>query len=426
MEKIDELVVLAYAPTGLGHLRVTNALFEAKPIDAHVAFLSSHEHAASSLHRISSIHPLTRSFMEWTQNGWREELFTRIYTRLLSARTSELHTQLEAILAQYPEPPKRLTFVSTHFSLAHQLVELKEHLREKLKVEARLVVVVTDDSPQKVWLVPGADMIVVPSEVTKHALLQYARKLKQGTPKIEVNPYPLDPRLALELSSDDLKEREKQVDPESRHKIRVLAPVSGAAVGLTFSASLTHELRKISPRFQFSVVSRESAHTKSFLKKMSARRGVFVHASPSDREVVRLYNSVITKKVYAYEFTKPSEQAFKALLSTEERGGVIMLFTSPVGRQEYDNLAYLAREGLIPDHGMHEKLLIASVGNANPPEEIMATAGCWRGVRIPSDPREAADFVNWCLAKGVFSRMLTCTNHKSRQSHGAAAFWKLL
>ncbi|RJR29023.1 hypothetical protein C4564_03615 [Candidatus Microgenomates bacterium] len=426
MEQVQNLVVLAYAPTGLGHLRVTNALFEARPMGTHVAFLSSHERAASSLHRLTSIHPITRSFMEWTQNGWREEFFTRVYRHLLASRTQELHTQLEAILAQYPTPPKRLVFVSTHFSLAHQLSSLKKHLEKKTKVEASLVVVVTDDSPQKMWLVPEADLIVVPSEETKHALSVYARALGQGTPEIKANPYPINPRLSNKLNRSEALERAKQVDFNSKHRIRVLVPVSGAAVGLEFSANFTRGLRKLSKRFRFSVVSRQSVHTKVFLKKMSHRRGFYVHASENDRNVVRLYDEVLSKNVFAFELTKPSEQAFKALLAPAQKGGVVMLLTRPVGRQEYDNLAFLHRKGLIPSHEMHEKLRIAAIGNGRAPEDILKAAICWRGVRIPDAPMEAANFVYWCLREGIFAKMLECGSHNGKESAGAQKFWTLL
>jgi hypothetical protein len=59
------------------------------------------------------------------------------------------------------------------------------------------------------------------------------------------------------------------------------------------------------------------------------------------------------------------------------------------------------------------------------------TPALWRGVRLPSDPVEAAHFIDWCMKEGIFSQMLSCrATPQSWDSHanemgwsGAATFW---
>ena len=81
---------------------------------------------------------------------------------------------------------------------------------------------------------------------------------------------------------------------------------------------------------------------------MAGKAWVDLRVGKQDREVVDHYDVLLEKKIISLEVTKPSEQAFKGLLGTQSRGGVILLFSQPVGSQEYDNLDFLVRHSLVP------------------------------------------------------------------------------
>jgi hypothetical protein len=100
----------------------------------------------------------------------------------------------------------------------------------------------------------------------------------------------------------------------------------------------------------------------------------------------------------ALEVSKPSEQTIKALADPKKVGGSILLFTEPVGRQEYDNLDFLAKHHLIPTD--KEMLLLCDQTQSNQVREI---AQKWRGIMLPYNAKEAAHFTAHCLATGIFS-----------------------
>jgi hypothetical protein len=135
--------------------------------------------------------------------------------------------------------------------------------------------------------------------------------------------------------------------------------------------------------------------------------------------------------------TKPSEQAFKALLGTQTRGGLILLFSEPVGSQEYDNLDFLVRHFLVPSKETNAELWEMAGNNASIDPtlrtRLLEESRTWRGVRIPNDPQQAADLIRWMLTSGMFTRMLEGNKVlKVRDeysgilgSNGVAEFWDL-
>lgn len=432
----SSLVILAYASAGLGHLRVTNALRSGlsamrrdEPQLASPVLLASKDASVTRIHRIMSVHPVLRSIMEWTQRGWFEDVFTVLYSRQLRRNTQAFHEQISSILAQQKTLPKSLIFVATHFGQAHQLASLKPHLERELGIKAKLIVCVTDDSPQHMWYVAGADLIVVPSFKTKAALRQYSRQKNLANVQVQVAPYPISPFLAEPMKAHEARVRKLQATPGSTAKIRISMPVSGAAVGLNYSFKLLTALRSKSKRFVFYIVSRSSMHTNPFLARVRPRKGVHVYASRQDQEVVQLYDKVFGSQVLGFEVTKPSEQAFKALCSCKQRGGAIMLFTEPVGRQEYDNLDFLARHNLIPETQEQINLWSGQIDN-----KLLAKARFWRGIRLPKNPEEAADFIEWCLENKIFSRMMTCKPKPAKDdphvgelgTDGVRRFWQMV
>jgi hypothetical protein len=65
-------------------------------------------------------------------------------------------------------------------------------------------------------------------------------------------------------------------------------------------------------------------------------------------------------------------------------GGSIMLFTSPVGRQEFENIDFLERNDLLPN-----SLRIAAP----------------RAIKLSKNPEVAAEFILWALDSGLFAKM---------------------
>jgi hypothetical protein len=150
----------------------------------------------------------------------------------------------------------------------------------------------------------------------------------------------------------------------------------------------------------------------------------FVKLYPSrhDRKVVELYERLYQKQVISLEVTKPSEQAFKALINPHKIGGPVLLFSMPLGRQEWDNLAFLMRHNLIAQKEQKEFLWEKARGNEHISKEqealfLRGQVKHWRALELPQDPKEAATFIQWCLVEGIFARMMEYPlkiNRKSR------------
>jgi len=402
------LVLFATAPTGLGHLRVTQALRGGLPPAATPVLLGANDRVWDSLHRITSLHPLARTAFEWIQHGKQQDAITAAYRGYLKLTAPMYLGTISQIVHQQIDRPKVILAVATHYGLAHQLAALKERVWSELQVRLVVAVQVTDDSPQDIWFVPGADLIFVPSQRTRTVLLRYVHELGLAAPPFVVAPYPVSPVLAERLSPRALAWRQAQLDPGSEKPIVVSLPVSGAAVGLGFSMKLMDALHRRSGRFVFEVVSRNNAFTFPFLTRVLQRGFARVQASPDDREVVRAYERAYQSTVISLEVTKPSEQAFKALLTPDLRGGSILLFTPPVGRQEYDNLDFLRRHHLMPEGRVQEALVRMARDGASlerEGKEILEAARSWRALRLPRSAAAAAKFITWALDQRLLMQM---------------------
>ncbi|MFW5703959.1 MAG: hypothetical protein ACOCXQ_03910 [Patescibacteria group bacterium] len=405
------VIVFTYAPAGLGHLRVTDALYAGLPEGSAPLLLGSRATAIKVIHRIVSVHYLFRRLFEWGQSGSFQHLFTTVYKSLIKSQKNELYDQINTLLDQRIELPEKVLIVGTHFGLAHQAAALKKRIERERKVQVFLAVQVTDDSPQYIWYVPEADLTIVPSEYTKEQMLAYGKRVGHKPIPIEVTAYPVSPLLTERLTPQQFHEREHQLDPESRSQVHVSIPISGAAVQLQYFTKLVDALYRSSHRYIFHVVTRSAPYTLPFLKDMIERPYVKLYVSPHDREVVDMYEEVFQKHKISLEVTKPSEQAFKALVSTRQRGGTILLFSEPVGRQEYDNIDFLRRHGLIPNLTEQRYLWEAAperrqLRDTQAGRDIWEKALNWRGVELPKQAAESACFIRWCLEQGVFTRMM--------------------
>lgn len=432
----DTLLVLTYAPAGLGHLRIMDALYDGLPKTVNPVVLGSLDKSIQTIHRITSIHPIARAAFEWGQSGPLAYQFNRFYRYTLRAQTGVVYNEFVRLIDERLDPPKKILVVSTHFGLAHKLAEIKGKLEKEKNVRIVLVVFVSDDTFQHIWYVDGADLLVVASNFIKRKYEAYGKRLGKNVP-IEVISYPLNPLRAKPLSARELAGKRCQLDVKSREPIGIAIPISGAAVGTLYFTHLIAALRKKSERFQFHIVSKDAPFTRMFLRGQERKRGVFLHAGKQDREVVDLYDTLLEQEVISLEVTKPSEQAFKALLGTRARGGVIILFSDPVGQQEFDNLDFLERHKLIPTKAENIRLWdIAASGirmDSGVLANLMKECATWRGVRLPKGSQRSADFIGWMLSTGLFARMFAANlntrvrDEKTRTlgPNGVEEFWEL-
>jgi len=431
-EEKSLVVVFAYVAAGLGHLRITDALLNGLPDEVDPLLFAPEDPMTSFFHRLTSVNSMAKSIFEWSQNGKPEELYTKFLRWFLRSNTDRLYNELSLVYAQRTSLPKTVLIVSTHFGMALQFVAIKKKFEQEKHVKLIIVMQVTDDSPQKLWYVPGIDMTFVPSEKTKKALLDYGRKSKLPDVPMEVFPYPVDPLMEANLSEVEFEERVKQMDPESKCLIHLAVPVSGAAVGMTFLTHMVDELYDLSDRFTFHIISKSTPYTQDFLKDMINRPFVKFEVSFSSREIIDKYEDLYKNNVISLEMTKPSEQSFKSLFCPKQKGGSILLFSEPVGRQEFDNLDFLRKHHLIPSksetdqlwHEAEQGLVIDGGG-----QWILEKAKQWRGLILPQGSKKAASFIWWCLQQGVLKTMVknhVCPKEVSNElgSDGVARFWQ--
>lgn len=431
LHKKSMVIIFAFAPAGLGHLRVTDALYEGLPPEVSPLLLGSHDTFITFFHRVMSVHPVTRSIFEWVQRGRPENLFTYLYRSLLRTNTNSIYKQIETILEQRLEIPKTILVVATHFGLAHQLAVIKNKLSKK-DIRMILAVQVTDDSPQAIWYVEGADVIYVPSEITKQKLIRYGRRSQLSPVQFVVNPYPVSPLLSEDLSEYHYEERVAQLNPASKASIHIAVPVSGAAVGTEFTTKLVQELYMKIPRVRFHIIAKEAPYIQKFRADISPHKYIQWYSFMQDRDVVNEYERLYNNEVISLEITKPSEQAFKALLKPHQKGGSILLFSHAVGRQEYDNVDFLRRNCLIPSSTQQNYLFELAKKNiiVDHNFQLKDYVKNWRGVILPDGHKQASQFIFWCLHNALFKHMLNyqlCDqkiNKNEVNPNGVQLFWE--
>jgi len=430
------LIIFAYAPTGFGHLRVSDALYRGLPSYISPLLLGSRDKSLSYLYRLVSVNPLTRAIFEWFEHGILERITTPVYRWYLRSHTQILYEQFITILDQRLISPQTVLIIATHFGLAHQIASLKERLMAERKIKILLAVQITDDIPHRIWYIPGADIIFVPSDRTKKKLEEYGKHAGLPPVTFETNPYPTNPLLNIDLTKDENENKLSQVDFEKTSKIHMMIPISGAAVGTAPLTKLIDELYTLSHRFVFHVVTKNAPYTRVFVSEMLNRTFIKLIVSSVDKDVINKYVEIYTNEIISLEVTKPSEQAFKALLNTDKRGGVILLFTTPIGKQEHYNLDFLIRHNLIPSSIQEKSLWNLAEKNKTLDKEqakkIRDSAKEWRGISIPNEPKKAAKFILWCLKRGLFTAMMQKKyfprsgdpHAEELNPHGVEKFWQ--
>jgi hypothetical protein len=432
----QNLLILTYAPAGFGHLRILHALYHGLPETVNPVILGSQDKSIQTIHRMMSIQPIGKAVFEWLETGPISSPGNRLYRSFLRWNTNVVYNEISQLIDERFEPPQKLLVVCTHFGLAHKLAAIKDKLQREKQVKMVLVVFVPDDTFQHILYIDGADLLAVTSEYIKKKYAAYGQSLGKSE-RIEAVSYPLNPHLGEKLSTSQMAEKTRQLDIQSREPIRISIPISGAAVGTLYFSHLIASLREKSERFHFYIVSKDAPFTKFFLFRLAGKPWIDLLVGKEDREVVGLYDDLLDREAISLEVTKPSEQAFKALVGTQTRGGVILLFSNPVGSQEDDNLDFLERHQLIPSKEDNAQLWEIAASGAGLKttlgKRLFDESRAWRGVRLPKGSKQSADFIWWMLNSGMFSRMVS--NNRSvvlkdegksiQGSKGVAEFWDL-
>lgn len=418
----DTLLLFGYAPTGLGHIRVTDALWRGLDLPGEPKVIGASDKSLAAAHRLLTQRKAVQAFFEWGQVGWRQQLFTPFYRRSMRGNSTVVQAEVKEAIRKQAVPPKQIVVLATHYDVAHRLAAAKEKLQQETGIPIFLVVQVTDDSPQHVWLVPGADVIFVPSFDTRDTLVAYAKQSGITPPPFVVLPYPIPSELSAPLTAAERAQRTASLAPEGEAPIRVSVPISGAAAGLLFLGPLMDSLAGRSGRYQFDVICRIAPYTTNFLERRRVE-GNTLHTGTRNHEVIDAYRRLYDQQVIALELTKPSEQAFKTMVGAAARGGSIILFAPPVGRQEKDNLDFLTRHRLLPDHSqtraLHQ-LWVADKALTEAEESLRTAARGWRALVLPHVGQIAAGFGHWALRSGLLAAMDQCDNPLPRPTAHAA------
>lgn len=422
------LVVLATAPAGLGHLRVMEALKQGLSEKTRKAVIGVTDPSLQWIHRLTSRNHLLKNVMEFVQeNRIAEAWFSKRYRTYLRSHTAAAEKELaDTVTRQWPQP-EMVVVVATHFGLAHQLAAARERLVRKLGVKLVLAVVVTDDSPQQLWAVEGVDVIFVPSNTTREKIVEHLVHIGGTMPEIITVPYPISLKLGSPLSADGYVLRLDQAKGKHLH---VMLPVSGAAVQLDYFKEFVGSVT--ADGVNVTVVARNSGYVRQFLEWCRMMERVRVVAFREDVDVVQAYEKEFDLRVFGAEITKPSEQAFKALLTPTQQGGVPLLLTAPVGRQEKDNLAFMRRHRLIPsldDQARIEAWCLT--GNRMPIEDgLLDRAHHWRGVMLPKEGMWAGIALQRLISGGILAAMVEfegfLEGHEEIRSDGVEVVWENL
>ena len=391
------LVFFLDEETGLGHIRVTESLEKSIPSWVEKVFIRELDEVLVKAHGAGSS-SLGKFLQEQLQYGLWQYITTPLL-RLLFWITSARYAQKVIQQVSKHQSADHILFICTHFAPAHRLSYFLPFWRLRYpKKTFHLIVQVTDDSPQYIWYVPGADLTLVPSRVTKIVLEKYAKRLRMSLHSIQVSPYPVSSFLNVPLSKAECEDRQMQLDPLHPALLHICIPVSGAVVGTGFLLELMKLLHQRIPKTFFHVVCRETDGAQPFLQEMQKLPFIKTYTGFRPADVVDVYERLYRSQIISLEITKPSEQAFKTLLSPATKGGVSMLFTEPVGRQEKDNLNYMRREFLLPSEEVQGEIL-AGRGDQSK---------LWRGYTLSGKVEGSVAFIKTLFEGGEFLRNVTC------------------
>lgn len=421
------LIIFTTAPAGLGHLRVTQALWEGLPKGSHSFILGLHDKAISSIHRALSNNRFLFNTQLFVQHNHKaESVFTNLYRDSLRKQSQDVYDQLYTLITSHQPKLKEVIIVATHFGLAHQIAEIRHHLIGTTGVHISLHVIVTDDTFQPIWAVENANRLCVPSQKMADLYKTYFEDEKMRVPKIDVQAYPVSPQLAVS-KPDVLIKRRKQLDSQ-KIPTRISIPISGASTQLDYLMMFVHHITQDDTgKFQVNAIASQNPLTSSFGNIVKHLPNTRIAFGATNQETVEKYTQMLTEdEPITIEVTKPSEQAYKCLYTPKQRGGVLLLFTPPVGKQEEDNLQFLSRHNLLPNPQLSQQL--ARLGKLTKLEihSLLIDAKKWRAICLPKHPREAASQVYMLKSSGILKAMLEYKRPKDLElsDKGVEMFWK--
>lgn len=408
-----KLIIFTYCPTGLGHLRVTDALAGARPKDCPYVVLGSYDRFMTWIHRFTSINPIGKFLFISSQYGILEDILTLMYRFFLRVNSGGVYKQILEVINKNTEVDD-FQIVATHPGMAHQIGAVKERLLRETGKNINLIVQVTDDTYQHVWLVDGADLTIVPSKFVKKEFVKYAKSQKIKFVS-EVVPYPIGTTLTEKLP---VKWKRAEAFDNPSSPINIIVPISGAATGLSYAIELIRHMVKISSRFKFWVIVKKASYTDFFVSVLLRIPGVNIVVGKNDNEMINLYELIYEQNLILLEVTKPSEQAFKSIIEPNRIGGSILLFVEPVGRQEIENIHFLRRHRLVKKIGSITK------------SESYRT----RSLILDNNPLVAGDNILNCVTAGIFKNMVDEDFKFSKKSlssgeigsSGAEQFWRVV
>src|SRR3990167_3360939 len=110
----SNLIIFTTAPTGLGHIRVMDALRDGLPDKASIEEIGVQNIRANKIHALGSRIPVLQKITEFYQtNPLAERLVAGIYRNYLHMRAGEIYSKLKALKAKYPDK-NNWVIVSTH------------------------------------------------------------------------------------------------------------------------------------------------------------------------------------------------------------------------------------------------------------------------------------------------------------------------
>ena len=418
MDFKDTLFIFTTSPAGLGHIRVMNAIKSARPQSINSVDLGILDLKANRIHDLGSRVKFFVKLTEFYQtNPIAEKFVTHFYTNYLKKHTKNIIKDFTNIAQTHPDA-KKWVVISTHFALAYGIAAAKEILEKSLGIKIYLTVVVTDASPQRIWAVKDADLIFAPSIDVKNKLQNFLPPDKREI--IKAISFPIAVRLSQNLTLSEFQFVVNQLNPSSDQITQIEIPVSGAAVQLDYLQRIIEILSY--KNYEFTVIGQESLLTKMFFNKLKTLPRVQVSIGVDAWQTVQYYESLFYQSNRpSIEITKPSEQAFKALLNPRQRGGVILLLTAPIGRQEYDNLSFLESYNFMPPLKENQEMW-----NAQDLTKWLVKAKDWRAIRIPEDPKFAASFIIKLKSSGIFYAMLKASipDKADLKTNGVEKIWE--
>lgn len=432
----DASVFVTVTDAGAGHLRpalgLSDALEEGLPILRFSTISSRSHHAGSTNPRLlKGAEGIAR------HETFQNLVYTPIQRGLLLRQDAEstLTTLSQAIERSVAEGRGEVIFIHTNPDPAFVAGYFKHQLEQQYHVAITNVVVMTDHfhtRSQSIWNLIDVDVIVAPDtqtqSLTEYWLRYWERKMRKnrikerGTsiPQVVVCGYPQDPTFALPLDRTLEDKRQRELDARDGGAIDVAIPLGGGSPGMPYLATLS---RSLSGRGGFDIwtlfKARPGDEATTQYETVMRSIGAELEIVDNNEGLIRRYGARMrSTHVPSIIIVKPGELSNQLIFSPHQVGGAIMLFTEPIGDQEVQNkLFFQSAEGhrVLPTEDENRtliELMTHLMTQGSPPDapnhdldEMRAKATGWRGLALPPDPSQAAEFIIALKRYGILSAM---------------------